>query len=177
MLLMGSCFLKIPMSIIRAKIGKDDDYSGKPNYQKVKRLSNFKGVPFMYLSFGKNVSNENPIWRIWINYGKISTFQCACPPVTLLLLISLTHMSLFAAFEMKDWWLDSGYPEGGFPFSIIAVCVSFYLLWREILDRCVLMMYIVSAFLKGKKIWMRLFSFPDLCLRAVTVQISFFLRS
>ena len=29
---------------------------------------------------------------------------------------------------MKDCWLDdeAGYPEGGFPFSIITVCVSFF---------------------------------------------------
>ena len=124
----------------------------------------------MYHSFGKNVSNENPIWRIFINYGKFFTFKCACPPVTLLVLIALTLVSLFflCCFwndRLMAWWW-SGISWRGFPFlNHHRLRQFFFSLKGNSRQMCA-----NRAFLKGKK-WKQLFTFPVMCLRAVTVEI------
>ena len=67
---------------------------------------------------------------------------------------------------MAWWW--SGISWRGFPFLNHHRLPQFFffLLWREILDRCVL-----TAHSWTEKKWMQLFTFRVLCLRAVTVQI------
>lgn len=100
----------------------------------------------MYLSFGKNDSNEIKsnmayIYQLWQILHVLERMLSRETTPSHRIKSYVTSFFLCPAFEMKDWWLDdeAGYPEGGFPFSIITVCVSFFfLLWREILDRCVL---------------------------------------
>lgn len=128
----------------------------------------------MYLSFGKNDSNEIKsnmayIYQLWQILHVLERMLSRETTPSHRIKSYVTSFFLCPAFEMKDWWLDdeAGYPEGGFPFSINTVCVSFFfLLWREILDRCAL-----TAHSWREKKWMQLFTFPVLCLRAVTVQI------
>lgn len=90
-----------------------------------------------------------------------------------LLLIGLSHMSLLFFFLCCFWnerllaWWWSGISWRGFPFlNHHRLRQFFFLLWREILDRCAL-----TAHSWREKKWMQLFTFPVLCLRAVTVQI------
>ena len=70
---------------------------------------------------------------------------------------------------MAWWW--SGISWRGFPFLNHHRLRQFFFSSLKGNSR---QMCANSAFLKGKKKWMQLFTFPVLCLRAVTVQISSF---